>query len=31
MAQLPPFLKAYRPLLRTVQGIKAEIGDQKTK
>lgn len=25
MAQLPPFLRAYRPLLRTVQGIKAEI------
>ena len=31
MAQLPPFLKAYRPLLRTVQGIKAEVRDQKTK
>ncbi len=29
MAKLPPFLKAYRPLLRTVQGIKAEVRDQK--
>ncbi|MBX3665516.1 MAG: AAA family ATPase, partial [Burkholderiales bacterium] len=25
MAKLPPSLKAYRPLLRTVQGIKAEV------
>jgi len=30
MTKLPPFLKAYRPLLRTVQGIKAEVRDQKT-
>lgn len=30
MAKLPPALKAYRPLLRTVQGIKAEVRDQKT-
>ncbi|MDP1537265.1 MAG: AAA family ATPase [Burkholderiales bacterium] len=30
MAQLPPFLKAYKPLLRTVQGIKAEVRGQKT-
>lgn len=30
MAKLPPLLKAYRPLLRTVQGIKAEVRDQKT-
>jgi len=30
MAKLPPFLKAYRPLLRTVQGIKAEVREQKT-
>ncbi len=30
MAKLPPFLKAYRPLLRTVQGIKAEVRGQKT-
>lgn len=29
MAKLPPFLKAYRPLLRTVQGIKAEVRGQK--
>lgn len=29
MAKLPPFLKAYRPLLRTVQGIKAEVRVQK--
>ncbi len=29
MAKLPSFLKAYRPLLRTVQGIKAEVRDQK--
>lgn len=29
MAKLPPFLKAYRPLLRTVQGIKTEVRDQK--
>ncbi len=29
MAKLPPFLRAYRPLLRTVQGIKAEVRDQK--
>ncbi len=29
MAKLPPFLKAYRPLLRTVQGIRAEVRDQK--
>jgi MSHA biogenesis protein MshM len=30
MAKLPPSLKAYRPLLRTVQGIKAEVRDQKS-
>jgi len=30
MAKLPPSLKAYRPLLRTVQGIKAEVRDRKT-
>ena len=29
MAKLPAFLQAYRPLLRTVQGIKAEVRDQK--
>ena len=29
MAKLPPSLKAYRPLLRTVQGIKAEVRNQK--
>jgi septal ring-binding cell division protein DamX len=29
MAKLPPSLKAYRPLLRTVQGIKAEVRDRK--
>ncbi len=29
MAQLPSFLRAYRPLLRTVQGIKAEVEKQK--
>ena len=29
MAQLPSFLKAYRPLLRTVQGIKTEVARQK--
>lgn len=29
MAKLPPALKAYRPLLRTVQGIKAEVRNQK--
>ena len=29
MAKLPPFLKAYRPLLRTVQGIKTEVRGQK--
>lgn len=29
MAKLPPFLKAYKPLLRTVQGIKAEVRGQK--
>jgi septal ring-binding cell division protein DamX len=29
MAKLPPLLKSYRPLLRTVQGIKAEIRGQK--
>jgi MSHA biogenesis protein MshM len=29
MAKLPPFLKAYQPLLRTVQGIKAELRNQK--
>lgn len=29
MAKLPPSLKAYRPLLRTVQGIKAEVRDLK--
>ena len=29
MAQLPSFLKAYRPLLRTVQGIKSEVAKQK--
>jgi septal ring-binding cell division protein DamX len=28
MAKLPPFLKAYRPLLRTVPGIKAEIRER---
>lgn len=26
MAQLPAFIKAYRPLLRTVHGIRAEVG-----
>jgi len=26
MAQLPAYIKAYRPLLRTVHGIKAEVG-----
>ncbi|MBX3651639.1 MAG: AAA family ATPase [Burkholderiales bacterium] len=30
MAKLPPSLKAYRPLLRTVQGIKTEVRDRKT-
>jgi MSHA biogenesis protein MshM len=30
MAKLPASLKAYRPLLRTVQGIKAEVRDRKT-
>jgi len=30
MAKLPPSLKAYRPLLRTVQGIKAEVRDRNT-
>jgi MSHA biogenesis protein MshM len=30
MAKLPPSLKAYRPLLRTVQGIKAEVRERKT-
>ncbi|MDP1674457.1 MAG: AAA family ATPase [Burkholderiales bacterium] len=29
MAKLPPSLKAYRPLLRTVQGIKAEVRERK--
>ena len=29
MAQLPSFLQAYRPLLRTVQGIKTEVEKQK--
>ncbi len=29
MAKLPPSLKVYRPLLRTVQGIKVEVRDQK--
>ncbi len=29
MAQLPSFLQAYRPLLRTVQGIKSEVERQK--
>ncbi|MBX9904395.1 MAG: AAA family ATPase [Burkholderiales bacterium] len=29
MAKLPPFLKAYRPLLRTVQGIRAEVRNHK--
>lgn len=29
MAKLPSSLKAYRPLLRTVQGIKAEVRDLK--
>lgn len=29
MAELPSSLKAYKPLQRTVQGIKAEIRDQK--
>ena len=28
MAQLPSFLKAYRPLLRTVRGIKTEVAKQ---
>jgi MSHA biogenesis protein MshM len=30
MAKLPPSLRAYRPLLRTVQGIKAEVRDRNT-
>lgn len=30
MAKLPSLLKSYRPLLRTVQGIKTEIRGQKT-
>jgi MSHA biogenesis protein MshM len=30
MAKLPPLLMSYRPLLRTVQGIRAEIRDRKT-
>ena len=30
MAQLPLFLKAYRPLLRTVRGIKTEMERQQT-
>jgi len=30
MAKLPPSLKAYRPLLRTVQGIRAEVRDRNT-
>ncbi len=30
MAKLPPSLKAYQPLLRTVQGIKAEVRGRNT-